>query len=123
MRVLVVGAGGREHALAWRLARDPAVKKLFAAPGNAGIARDAECVRVAPDDAAGMLAFVERERIDLTVVGPRRSARRGSGRPARSSAGIRCSGLGEAARLEGSKVGEGPLRAVRIRGGRPEGRL
>ena len=70
MRVLVVGAGGREHALAWRLARDPAVRKLFVAPGNAGIAREAECVRVAPDDAAGMLAFVERERIDLTVVGP-----------------------------------------------------
>jgi phosphoribosylamine--glycine ligase len=70
MRVLVVGAGGREHALAWRLARDPAVQKLFVAPGNAGIAREAECVRVAPDDAAGMLAFVERERIDLTVVGP-----------------------------------------------------
>ena len=70
MRVLVVGAGGREHALAWRLARDPVVQKLFTAPGNAGIAREAECVRVAPDDAAGMLAFVERERIDLTVVGP-----------------------------------------------------
>ena len=70
MRVLVVGAGGREHALAWRLARDPGVQKLFVAPGNAGIAREAECVRVAPDDAAGMLAFVERERIDLTVVGP-----------------------------------------------------
>ena len=70
MRVLVVGAGGREHALAWRLARDPAVRKLFVAPGNAGVAREAECVRVAPDDAAGMLAFVERERIDLTVVGP-----------------------------------------------------
>ena len=70
MRVLVVGAGGREHALAWRLARDPAVQKLFVAPGNAGVAREAECVRVAPDDAAGMLAFVERERIDLTVVGP-----------------------------------------------------
>ena len=70
MRVLVVGAGGREHALAWRLARDPAVQKLFVAPGNAGVAREAECVRIAPDDAAGMLAFVERERIDLTVVGP-----------------------------------------------------
>jgi phosphoribosylamine--glycine ligase len=70
MRVLVVGAGGREHALAWRLARDPAVQKLFVAPGNAGIAREAQCVRVAPEDAAGMLAFVERERIDLTVVGP-----------------------------------------------------
>ena len=104
MRVLVVGAGGREHALAWRLARDPAVQKLFAAPGNAGIARDAECVRVAPDDAAGMLAFVERERIDLTVVGPEgplvagladRLAERGHPVFGPSS---------EAARLEGSKA-------------------
>jgi phosphoribosylamine---glycine ligase len=104
MRVLVVGAGGREHALAWRLARDPAVRKLFAAPGNAGIAREAECVRVAPDDAAGMLAFVERERIDLTVVGPEgplvagladRLAERGHPVFGPSS---------EAARLEGSKA-------------------
>jgi phosphoribosylamine--glycine ligase len=104
MRVLVVGAGGREHALAWRLARDPAVKKLFVAPGNAGVAREAECVRVAPDDAAGMLAFVERERIDLTVVGPEgplvagladRLAERGHPVFGPSS---------EAARLEGSKA-------------------
>jgi phosphoribosylamine--glycine ligase len=104
MRVLVVGAGGREHALAWRLARDPAVQKLFVAPGNAGIAREAECVRVAPDDAAGMLAFVERERIDLTVVGPEgplvagladRLAERGHPVFGPSS---------EAARLEGSKA-------------------
>jgi phosphoribosylamine--glycine ligase len=104
MRVLVVGAGGREHALAWRLARDPAVQKLFAAPGNAGIGRDAECVRVAPDDAAGMLALVERERIDLTVVGPEgplvagladRLAERGHPVFGPSS---------EAARLEGSKA-------------------
>jgi phosphoribosylamine--glycine ligase len=104
MRVLVVGAGGREHALAWRLARDPAVQKLFVAPGNAGIAREAECVRVALDDAAGMLAFVERERIDLTVVGPEgplvagladRLAERGHPVFGPSS---------EAARLEGSKA-------------------
>jgi len=104
MRVLVVGAGGREHALAWRLARDPAVQKLFVAPGNAGIAREAECVRVAPDDAAGMLSFVERERIDLTVVGPEgplvagladRIAERGHPVFGPSS---------EAARLEGSKA-------------------
>ena len=70
MKVLVVGAGGREHALAWRLARDPAVDRLVAAPGNAGIAREAECAPVAADDAAGLLALVEAERIDLTVVGP-----------------------------------------------------
>jgi phosphoribosylamine--glycine ligase len=69
MRVLVVGGGGREHALAWRLAQDPDVDELLAAPGNAGIAREAECVPVAADDVAGLVGLVERERIDLTVVG------------------------------------------------------
>jgi phosphoribosylamine---glycine ligase len=70
MRVLVVGAGGREHALAWRLARDPAVERVVAAPGNAGIAREASCFGVAADDVDGLLALVERERVDLVVVGP-----------------------------------------------------
>lgn len=70
MRVLVVGGGGREHALVWRLAQNPTVDKAFAAPGNAGIARDAECVPVAVDDVPGILELTERERIDLTVVGP-----------------------------------------------------
>jgi phosphoribosylamine--glycine ligase len=70
MRVLVVGAGGREHALAWRLARDPSVDQVLAAPGNPGIARDASCRDVAADDTDGLLALVERERVDLTVVGP-----------------------------------------------------
>jgi phosphoribosylamine---glycine ligase len=70
MRVLVVGAGGREHALAWRLARDPSVSKVVAAPGNPGIARDAACVPVAVDDVQGIIELVERERVDLTVVGP-----------------------------------------------------
>ena len=70
MRVLVVGGGGREHALCWGLARDPSVDRLFAAPGNAGIALEAECVPVASDDLRGLVALVEREGIDLTVVGP-----------------------------------------------------
>jgi phosphoribosylamine--glycine ligase len=70
MRVLVVGAGGREHALAWRLARDPSVDRMLAAPGNPGIARVASCHGVAPGDTDGLLALVERERVDLTVVGP-----------------------------------------------------
>ena len=70
MRVLVVGGGGREHALCWRLSRDASVGALFAAPGNAGIASEAECVPVASDDLDGLVALVERERIDLTVVGP-----------------------------------------------------
>jgi phosphoribosylamine--glycine ligase len=70
MRVLVVGGGGREHALAWRLAQSPLVEEVLVAPGNAGIASVARCVPVPADDLAGIVALVERERIDLTVVGP-----------------------------------------------------
>ncbi|MEX0755213.1 MAG: phosphoribosylamine--glycine ligase [Actinomycetota bacterium] len=70
MRVLVVGGGGREHALAWRLAQNATIDRLYAAPGNAGIAREAQCVDIAADDVPGLLALIEREQIDLTVVGP-----------------------------------------------------
>jgi phosphoribosylamine--glycine ligase len=70
VRVLVVGAGGREHALAWRLARDPSVTEVLAAPGNPGIGRVARCVPVPADDVPGLVALVEREDVDLTVVGP-----------------------------------------------------
>jgi phosphoribosylamine---glycine ligase len=70
VRVLVVGGGGREHALAWALARDPGVDALFAAPGNAGIEEVARCVPVDVTDVDGIVALVEAESIDLTVVGP-----------------------------------------------------
>jgi phosphoribosylamine--glycine ligase len=70
MKVLVVGGGGREHALVWRLARSPLVEELIAAPGNAGIASSARCVDVQADDVLGVVALVEREDVDLTVVGP-----------------------------------------------------
>jgi phosphoribosylamine--glycine ligase len=70
MRILVVGGGGREHAIVWRLAQNPTVDRLFAAPGNPGIAVDATCVPVDPDDVRGILDLVRRESIDLTVVGP-----------------------------------------------------
>ncbi|HEY3263550.1 MAG TPA: phosphoribosylamine--glycine ligase [Actinomycetota bacterium] len=70
MRILVVGGGGREHALAWRLAQNPTVERLYAAPGNAGIARDATCLPIAADDVARLAEAIEREDIDLTVVGP-----------------------------------------------------
>jgi len=70
VRVLVVGGGGREHALVWRLVRDPSVEAVLAAPGNAGTAEVAERVPVRADDVAGIVGLVERERIDLTVVGP-----------------------------------------------------
>jgi len=69
-KVLIVGSGGREHALAWRLARDPSVTSLLAAPGNPGIARLATCVPVAADDLDGLVSLAEGEDVDLTVVGP-----------------------------------------------------
>ena len=70
MRVLVVGGGAREHALAWRLSQSPLVDDLLAAPGNAGIASLARCERVKAEDVAGIVALVDREDVDLTVVGP-----------------------------------------------------
>src|SRR3974390_1030103 len=70
MRVLVVGSGGREHALAWAIAASPLVDALYCAPGNAGIAEEAECVAIRPTDIAGLVGFCRRERIDFVVVGP-----------------------------------------------------
>ncbi len=70
MRILVVGSGGREHALCWAIAASPLTRKLYCAPGNAGIAAEAECVAIAADDVAGLVAFAQRERIDFVVVGP-----------------------------------------------------
>jgi phosphoribosylamine--glycine ligase len=70
MKVLLVGGGGREHALAWKISRSPVVEALFAAPGNPGIARHATCVDIGVDAHDDLVAFARRERIDLTVVGP-----------------------------------------------------
>jgi phosphoribosylamine--glycine ligase len=70
MRILVVGGGAREHALVWRLEQSPLVEEIVAAPGNAGIASTARCVGVTANDLDGVVALVQRERIDLTVVGP-----------------------------------------------------
>ncbi len=70
MRVLVIGSGGREHALAWKLAQSPEVRKVFCAPGNAGIASHAECVPFKADDQENILRFAREKNINLTVVGP-----------------------------------------------------
>src|SRR5919198_1546095 len=70
MRVLVVGGGGREHALVWKLRQSPGLEALYCAPGNAGIAEQAESVPIAADDRAGLQRFAREQAIDLTVVGP-----------------------------------------------------
>src|SRR5581483_7937268 len=70
MKVLLVGGGGREHALAWKIRRSALVSALYAAPGNPGIAREATCVPIGVDAHDEIVRFADRERIDLTVVGP-----------------------------------------------------
>jgi phosphoribosylamine--glycine ligase len=70
MRILVVGQGAREHALIWKLSQNPSVERLLAAPGNAGIEDAATCFPIAANDILGILELVEREGVDLTVVGP-----------------------------------------------------
>lgn len=70
MKILLVGGGGREHALAWRIAASPLVDALFVAPGNPGIARHARCLPIPVDDHEAIVSFAQRERIDLTIVGP-----------------------------------------------------
>ena len=70
MRILVVGSGGREHALAWNIAQSKLADKIFCAPGNGGIAQQAECLGIEAGDIPRLLEFARKEKIDLTVVGP-----------------------------------------------------
>src|ERR1041385_4204103 len=70
MKLLVVGGGGREHALCWKLAASPLVTKLYCAPGNAGIAAEAECVPIGQTDIDKLVAFARDQKIDFVVVGP-----------------------------------------------------
>ena len=69
MKVLIVGGGGREHAIAWKVAKSPKVEKLYCAPGNAGISEVAECVPIGPMEFDKLVAFAKEKEIDLTVVG------------------------------------------------------
>ena len=104
MRVLLVGGGGREHALAWALSKSPLLRKLWAAPGNAGIAEFAECVPVAAEDVPGLVSFARDRGVDLVVVGPEAPLTAGLA-DACAAAGLRCFGpSAAAARLEGSKA-------------------
>src|SRR5437868_5534315 len=70
VRILVIGGGGREHALVWKLAQSRHADRLYSAPGNAGIARLAECINLKPNDLDGLANFAANQKVDLTVVGP-----------------------------------------------------
>ena len=70
MRILVVGGGGREHALCWKMAQSPRAEKIYCAPGNGGIAEIVEAVDIGAGDVEGLVRFAKDQRIDLTVVGP-----------------------------------------------------
>src|SRR6058998_1520170 len=70
MKILIIGSGGREHALAWTLAKDPDVTTIYAAPGNPGIEEIGTCVPISSTNVEELASFVVREHIDLTVVGP-----------------------------------------------------
>src|SRR5690349_19980189 len=70
MNILILGSGGREHALAWKIADSPLIERLYCAPGNAGIAQQAECVPLDLTDYAAVAGFCRDRRIDLVVVGP-----------------------------------------------------
>jgi len=104
MKVLVVGSGGREHALAWKLASEPAVREIICAPGNAGMADVARIADISAGDPSGLAAFAEREAIDLTIVGPELPLDRGIA-DLFMSRGLRIFGPSRAAaQLECSKV-------------------
>ncbi len=104
MRVLIVGGGGREHALAWKLSQSPLLSKLYCAPGNAGIAGLAECVQISPDESDRLAKWALEKKIDLTVVGPEAPLASGLADRFRSL-GLTVFGPGrDGARLEGSKV-------------------
>jgi phosphoribosylamine--glycine ligase len=103
MKVLVVGGGGREHALVWKLSQSPRVKEVFCAPGNGGISQSARCLAIAPDDLVGLVRFGKDEQIDLTVVGPELPLTMGIVNLFQNE-GLRIFGATKAAaRLEGSK--------------------
>jgi len=104
MQVLVVGSGGREHALAWKISKSPRLTRLWVAPGNAGTALEAENAPIAADDIAGLVAFAKKEKVDLVVVGPEVPLTLGLV-DALAKEKIRAFGPSKAAaQLEGSKV-------------------
>ena len=104
MNILVLGGGGREHALAWAIKQNPKCDRLIVAPGNAGIAAIAECAAINPEDAAQVVPFCEENAVDFVVIGPEAPLAAGVADALRT-AGILCFGpSAAAARLESSKA-------------------
>ena len=104
MKVLIVGGGGREHAIAWKVAQSPMVEKLYCAPGNGGIAQVAECVNIGVMDFDGLTGFAKEKEIDLTIIGPDDPLAAGAA-DAFEAAGLRVFGPRKnAAILEASKA-------------------
>ncbi|MFZ3172863.1 MAG: phosphoribosylamine--glycine ligase [Carboxydocellales bacterium] len=104
MKVLVVGGGGREHALVWKLKQSPRVQEIYCAPGNAGIAQMATCINIRAEDVNLLLAFAREKGIDLTVVGPEAPLLKGI-REKFQQAGLKIFGPSQrAAEIEGSKA-------------------
>jgi phosphoribosylamine--glycine ligase len=104
MKILLVGGGGREHALAWKIAQSPLVEQVWAAPGNPGIARHARCLDLAVDDAEGLAGFALGHGVDLVVVGPEQPLVAGVADPLRAR-GLAVFGPSKrAAAIEGSKA-------------------
>jgi phosphoribosylamine--glycine ligase len=104
VKVLIIGSGGREHALVWKIRQSPRVRQIFCAPGNAGIAGQAECVDISADNIPGLFDFARREKIDLTLVGPEAALTDGIV-DSFKEAGLNIFGpTARAAAIEGSKV-------------------
>ncbi len=104
MKILVIGSGGREHALVWKLSQSPIVEKVYCAPGNAGTAIDAENVNIPPEDVSRLIRFARDNKIDLTVVGPEAPLVAGIADDFRKQDLVVFGPSAAAARLEGSKV-------------------
>lgn len=104
MKVLVIGSGGREHALVWKLRQSPRVEKIWCAPGNGGIQAEAECLPADPADVRGLVALADRLHPDLTIVGPELPLVNGIGDAFRARGRPIVAPSQQAAQLEGSKI-------------------
>ncbi len=104
LSVLVVGGGGREHALAWKIAQSPLVSKIYAAPGNPGVALHAECIGLAADDLPNLRDFAVSRRVDLTVIGPEAPLAAGLTDLLTKEGLLVCGPDQAGAQMEGSKV-------------------